>query len=645
MLCPLLVGREQMVQTLLSLFEQARKVQGQIGLISGEAGIGKSRLLREFRRQLPAALVLQSGCYELDQTQPYAPLIALLRRLIEFSSTHTHNVLPAIHVAELTRLLQGLSDAPPTLITSEQEKQRLLQSLTQCFEQLAKTQPLVIIFEDIHWCDNASLEYFTYLAQQIADQSILFILTWRSEVLSPSLTRCLASIERTRLITECNLGPLNRNELEQMLGLIFQRPHAIRADFLEALYSLSEGNPFFIEEILRSLVATGDIFLTDGRWDRKPLEQIQIPRTVQAAVQQRTETLTTAAQQLLTLAAVIGRRFDFPLLQQLAQKSEREVLQLLRELVEAQFVAENADDNFIFRHELTRKAVYGGLLTRERRLYHCAVAEAMQEIYPEKARDELLTDLAYHCYQGELWQKAMRYSTQAGQRAQRLYSPVTAIDHYTNALLSARHLDITPSPALHQARGKMVEMLGGFEGAHGDYEQALEIARRKNDLRTESQALLDLGFLWTGRNYAKAGEYFHQAIATARTLDDSSILANTLNRIGLWQTHAELPFDGLRHHQEALSIYEQREDASGIAETLDLLGVTTFMAGDLFMGWQYLSRAITFCRATGNRAQLATNLLTASVRGGAFLTDTLVWVPVGEKRMYKAMRGSHSNRP
>jgi DNA-binding CsgD family transcriptional regulator len=628
MLCPLLVGREQTLHSLLHLFEQASHNQGNVALISGEAGIGKSRLVREFRTRITGAVTLQSNCYELDQTQPYTPVASLLQRLIDLPLTSTQNMLVAARTAELTRLHQGLSDASATPIGSEQEKQRLLQSLTQRLAQLAQTQPLLIIFEDIHWCDDASLEYLAYLAQQLGNKPILLILTWRSEALTPLLTRCLAAIERTRLATEFNLSALSLTELETMLGLIFQRQHAIRADFLEALHTLTEGNPFFTEEILRSLVAIGDIFVADGRWDRKPLGQLHIPRTVQAAVQQRTTALTPAAHQLLTLAAVIGRRFDFPLLQHLAQKNERTLLQLLRELVAAQLVVESDTDAFVFRHELTRQAVYGSLLTRERRLLHRATVEAMEQIYPEQ--DSLLTDLAYHCYQGELWQEAMRYATAAGERGQRLYSPVTAIEHYTNALFAARHLNITPPPTLHQARGKMFEMLGGFEAARGDYEQALEIARKLQDKQTEAQGLLDLGFLWTGRDYGQAGLYFQQAVATARTLNDPALLANTLNRIGLWQTHAELPFEGLEHHQEALSLYERAEDMRGIAETLDLLGVTAFMSGDIVLGWHYLGRAIAFSRATGNRAQLATNLLTASIRGGAFLTDTMVLVAVAE---------------
>ena len=626
MLCPQLVGRERDLHAFSQLFEQACHGQGRIALLSGEAGIGKSSLVRELCKALPTALLLQSACFELDQTQPYAPFVALLHTRLELSPIGTQNALSSARMAEVKRLLEGLSDTTAAPIGSVQEQQRLLQSLTQRLTQLAQAQPLVILLEDIHWCDEATLEYLTYLAQHLAKQPILLILTWRSEALTPLLTRCLAALERTRITTEFRLTPLSQTEIETMLGLIFKRQHAIRADFLETLHTLTEGNPFFIEEVLRSLVATGDIFVANGRWDRKPLEQLHIPLTVQAAVQQRTAGLTAAAQKLLTVAAVVGRRFDFPLLQQLVAEREETLLQLLHELIAAQLVVENAADSFVFRHELTRQAVYGALLTRERRLLHRATVEAMQQVYPDQMRDLLLTDLAYHCYQGELWEEAMHYATMAGERGQRLYSPVTAIEHYTHALLAARHLGITPSPTLHQARGKMFEMLGGFEAARGDYEQGLEIARQSGDIRAESQGLLDLGFLWTGQDYQKAGSYFQQAVAVARTLDNASILANTLNRIGLWQTHAELPFEGLEHHQEALALYERIEDARGIAETLDLLGVTAFMAGDLVTGWRYLSRAITFSRATGNRAQLATNLLTASVRGGAFLTDTMAWV-------------------
>lgn len=621
-ICPTMVGRDLPTQALVRLFEQAQNRYGQFALVSGEAGIGKSRLLREFRARVGSVQLLQGNCYELDQSQPYAAFIDMLRPLLPSSDNTRH----AVSLQELSRILPGLSAEFTVSPYPEIERRQLAQTLTRLFSQMSQTNPLVIMIEDLHWCDDASLEYLSYLAPQIANKPILFILTWRSDELTPSLLRCVAEIERTRRAVEFHLTPLSLAETESMMGGILGSTHTIDADFLEELHHLTDGNPFFIEEMLRSPAVVGDKKPRQEIWGRHLLDQLQIPRTVQASVQQRTELLTAAAKQVLTLAAVVGRHFDFLLLTHLTGQGETELLDCLRELITAGLVVEESPDQFAFRHALTRQAVYTSLLARERRTLHRAVAEGIEQLYSGNRRGLRMNDLAHHCYQGELWSQAMVYSIEAGERARQLHAPMSAVEHYTHALLAARHHDAKVSPSLYQARGKMYEMLGEFEAARGDFEQAIEAGRQHQDIAAEAQGLLDLGFLWTARDYDRAGTYFQQAAAMAQSADDHLLLATILNRVGLWHTHAEHPFEGLHHHEDALKIYRQLEDQLGIGETLDLLGVTAFMSGDLWQGWHYFEQAIALCRTNKDRPRLATLLLTSSIRGGALLVETLVEV-------------------
>ena len=182
-----------------------------------------------------------------------------------------------------------------------------------------------------------------------------------------------------------------------MLRAIFDQRRPIRSDFLSALYTLTEGNPFFIEEILKSLITAGDIFYTHGQWDRKPLGELNIPRTVQIAVRQRADRLHADAKRLLTLAAVMGRRFDFDLLQRLSGHDEAMLLELIKSLIAAQLVVEESAETFAFRHALTREALYSDLLARERRTLHGAIAIALEQIGQARAsaaRDADLADLA-----------------------------------------------------------------------------------------------------------------------------------------------------------------------------------------------------------------------------------------------------------
>jgi DNA-binding CsgD family transcriptional regulator/tetratricopeptide (TPR) repeat protein len=340
------------------------------------------------------------------------------------------------------------------------------------------------------------------------------------------------------------------------------------------------------------------------------------------------KTLSDEAVGLLRLAAVIGRRFDFQLLQHLTGLSEAMLLAQLRALVQAQLVVEESADVFVFRHALTREAVYRDLLERERLTLHRQVLGGLEALYPEAKGDRVMADLAFHAYQSGTWAKAMNYAQAAGQQAQALHAPLAAIEHFTYAMLSAQRLNLVPPPGLYRARGQMHELLGQFEPACSDYKLALATARQLRDTAAECQGLLDLGFLWTGRDYTRAGALFDEAVALVRPVGQAALLATTLNRVGLWHTHAERPLEGLRHHAEALAVYRGEGNQAGQAETLDLLGVTAYMAGDLSLGWRFFEEGIAACRQTGDRQRLATLLFTGALRGGGLLVDTLAWVPV-----------------
>src|SRR5438876_10223826 len=342
-------------------------------------------------------------------------------------------------------------------------------------------------------------------------------MTYRNDEIRPALGSWLAQLDRERLVQEFQLAHLPRSDVDAMLRAIFNLQRTIHSESLDALYGLTEGNPFFIEEILKSLITAGGIFYTHESWERKPLGEVHIPRSVQHAVEQRTARLSYHARRVLILAAVAGRRFDFALLQQLTQHGEQQLLTLMKELIAAQLVVEESEEQFAFRHALTRQAVYADLLVRERKALHRRITETMERLYASSP-DAYLPDLAYHFYEAGTWEQALAYGQRAGERAQALYAPQAATLHFTRALAAASQLSLTPAASLYRARGLAYETLGDFERARTDYETVLQQAHLARNRQGEWQALLDLGFLWAGRAYAQAGDYYQQALALARTM-------------------------------------------------------------------------------------------------------------------------------
>ena len=258
----------------------------------------------------------------------------------------------------------------------------------------------MLIIEDLHWCDDTSLEFLHYLARHSTDHPLLLLMTYRSDEIRPALASWLAQLDRERLAHEYLLSSLSRNDVDAMLQAIFDLQRRVPSETLNALYELTEGNPFFIEEILKSLITAGGIFYMDENWEHKPLSELHIPRSIQDAVQQRTDQLSKDARHVLTLAAVAGRRFDFVLLQQLTHHDEQQLLILMKELIAAQLVIEESAEHFAFRHALTRQAVYAELLARERKALHLTIAETIESFYTSTL-DTYIADLSYHFYEAE----------------------------------------------------------------------------------------------------------------------------------------------------------------------------------------------------------------------------------------------------
>ena len=644
----ILIGRAAQVAAIDQRLTQAAAGRGQIVLVSGDAGIGKSRLVAEtsalFLARWPrpagaAPAILRGQCFEQDRALPYGPVLDLLRGLLNAYPAAQRDRLGRLVAPELGRLLPELAGLrpqlppPPAAESPEQEKRRLFEALLQLFVQLTgpaggpePAVPLLLIVEDLHWCDDTSLDLLLYLARHLAAQPILLLLTYRSDELHAPLRHFLADLARARLAIDLPLDRLSLGETDSLIRAIFPQSQPVRADFLEALYSLTEGNPFFTEEILKSLLASGEIFYSGGAWSRKPVHELHIPHTVQDAVQRRTQLLSEPARRLLTVAAVAGRRSDFPLLQQVTGYSERDLLGLIKELIAAQLMVEESADRFAFRHALTRQAVYSELLARERKALHGTIAETTAQIYQESL-DAHLADLAYHFYEAGAWEQALVYAQRAAEEARQLYALRAAEEQFKRAIAAAGHLARPPAAALYRGRAQVCEWLGEFEAAGADYTRAMEAAQQAGDLQAEWQSSLDLGFFWTGHDYQRAGAYLESALTLARRMGDPATLGHTLNRLGNWRANIEQPLAGRRHHEEALTIFEALDDRAGQAATLDLLGIGSLLGGDLRASAAYYERAVPLFRALDDRRGLASCLAPFAMRGTNYMTSTLVRLP------------------
>src|SRR5947209_18375833 len=357
---------------------------------------------------------------------------------------------------------------------------------------------------------------------------VLFVLSYRPDEAPLSLIRCLGRLEQEYLASEIRLERLDKEGVAAMIEAIFHLGHST-SEFLTALHARTEGNPFFVEEFLKALITSGSIFqdAASGSFRRRAVTELHVPRSIREAILTRLEGLSEETRTLLSLAAVIGQRFDVELLAHLTMWDDRRLVPALKPLVQLQLVSEETTEGtslYAFRHALTRDVIYQQLLAPERKLLHHRVGEAMEHFYAVDLTP-FLSQLARHFHLAHDWTKTMVYATQASQRAQAVHATVEALEQVDRAVEAASHAGSTVSPevtgSLHHQRGQLRAVLGQFEPARQDLEYALASAQRANAARFHWQTLLDLGALWAGHNdYGRAQTYFQHALEMSRTQDN-----------------------------------------------------------------------------------------------------------------------------
>lgn len=629
-LCPTLVGRQHDLAALQGLIERKPTGDGPAILISGEAGIGKSRLVAEAKTAAARLgfFLLEGHCFQGDTLSPYAPLLDLFGAYFARSARSGLDDYQRSFFAALSRLLPDLALLFPHLATSSaallgdpaEEQRRLFAAMTHFLTEQATHQPVFLVVEDVHWSDDLSLEFLLHLARRCRQLPLLLLVTYRSEALHPGLRRWLTQLDRERLTQEFPLRPLSRREVDDMVRAILAGEHPVDADLLDTLFTLSEGNPFFVEELLKSLLATGELQCVDGIWGRRAergeaFRDSFIPRSVQEAVYQRVEQVGVAAKQVVTLAAVAGRRFDFPVLQQALRCDERHLLALMKETIAAQLVVEESADQFAFRHALIREAIYSALLMRERQALHRTLADALEQLITSPAlRARYLGDLAAHCYEAGMWEQALAYAHEMGEQVLTLHAPRAAIHHLTRAMEAAQHVPGTLPGTVYLARGQAYAAIGEFAHAESDYERALAIAQTTSESLLEWQCLLALGVLWTERDYAQAGAWFRQALDQAERLAAPTLQARGLNRWGNWLVNTGQLEKGLHAHQDALKLFEEQRHTQGMAETFDLLGTAYGMCGDRIKAVEQVGQAIALFRQLDDTPSLMSSLAMRAVQ-------------------------------
>jgi eukaryotic-like serine/threonine-protein kinase len=440
---PPFVGREHTLRELTKLLESAIAGRGEFALISGEAGIGKTRTAEELAKLARAlgARAYTGRCYEAEGAPAYWPWIQILRQATEGCMRTPLSRIDAPS-AEVAHLLGRLSESPNgTPLDSAEARFRLFDGITSFLSQLARKQPLMLVFDDIHWADAATLHLLRFLAREVRALPMLVVATAREldARSAPTSRALLAGATHVHRLYLDGLTP------ESIAELAAHAEHSLSGAALREVHSLTEGNPFFVQQVLR-------LFADDGGRSR-----IDLPQRVREIIGLRLHGLDARAQRLLALASAIGQRFSLAVLEQIAEAPRAQTLELLegalalrilREPSEAGSSAARPLGTYEFAHALIREYLYATLEERERLQIHARVGRALEQLYALAPRDlthetsetgqgDQLNELAYHfCRAAPLSdvERAVDYCTRAADHALHVLAFEQAVSHYESAL-------------------------------------------------------------------------------------------------------------------------------------------------------------------------------------------------------------------
>ena len=491
------VGREGELEQLRQALARAAQGHGQVVAIVGEPGVGKSRLVWEVTHshRVHGWLVLQAGSVSYGKATSYLPVIDLLKgyfaiedrdgpRAVQEKVTGKLLTLDRALEASLPALL-SLLDAPTDdpqwpALDPTQRRRRTLDAVRRLLLRESHGQPLLVVFEDLHWIDSETQALLDALVESLPAARMFLLVNYRPEYQPPWGSRTS--------YTQLRLDPLASDHAEELLGALLGADAALEP-LKRALITRTEGNPFFLEESVRALVETGALAGERGAYRlARPLTSIQVPATVQAVLAARIDRLLPGDKALLQTASVIGKDVPLALLQAVAEPVAGELHAAIGRLQIAEFLYEASlfpDPEYTFKHALTHDVAYGSLLQDRRRAIHGRIVATIEQLYPDRLAEHI-ERLAHHAFRGELWEKAVTYLRQAGTKALGRSASREAAAYFEQALTALTHL-----PETRETR-----------------EQAIDV---RLDLRGALFALAEFG---------RIDGYLRQAETLARNLDD-----------------------------------------------------------------------------------------------------------------------------
>ncbi|MDI6782478.1 MAG: tetratricopeptide repeat protein [bacterium] len=614
-----LIGRETELRVLTNVIEETKTGRGVVVHLKGEAGVGKTRLMYELRRNVQklGMNAFYGRCLTYGKNSPYHPFIDLFIHGIckipdTLSKTETAKQVEVV-LLDLSSELRGYipyiqflvaPEVVPASIIAEDPKtrmQHIFSAVQAVIEKAAQQKPLILEFEDLQWADGLSLHLLNYLLPVLANIPVVMFLVYR-----PYFTHSwvVGGKQITIELQELSEGD-SEKLIHHLLGL-----QKLPSGLLAQIIKKTEGNPFYAEEVVLYLEQSGIIKLTDRGWTlTQSLQEIEIPDTIQGVVLSRIDRLETQVKRVLQCAAVIGYRFRHRVLDYVLEV-ERDLERHLSRLVDAGLILEQSlipELEYLFRHAVTQEVTYNTLLVKRRKYFHGKIAQCLEEIYAERL-DEHYELIAHHYAHSDENVKALEYLVKAGDKCRKLFANEAALDFYTQALDRMQYYLGTPQQAkeleatvlIH--RGLVSELVGEVKSALSDNLKAVETAKQINHIPLLIRAYQNAGELHRQLGkFQPAIEFEKMAFNLCRKLGDKSAELHCTNRLAVIYRNLGQYESALKYFSEVLKLSRKQKDLMLMAHAHNNLGLTYRSMGKYADAVSHIQRALELREELGDK--------------------------------------------
>lgn len=567
-----LVGRGTEMSQLRELWRHSREGHGHLVLLSGEPGIGKTRLANEMMvyAQLNGAIVLRGGCYEYEASTPYLPFVEALREWVHHQPADVLRTQLESLASELARLAPEIETKigplpPSPALPAAEGRLRLFDCIARYLQRLAATHGMLLFIDDLHWADRDTLALMHYLLRNLRSEPLMILAAYRDVELGRAhpLAETLVQWHRERLAHRVSLGRLAENDVGILLGTLFGQ-ETISSDLTAAVFRETEGNPFFVEEVVKSLVEQGQIYRREGLWARQDAADLFIPQSIKETIGHRLGRLSTACTDVLHTAAVLGRKFGYRELAAVTAIEEDALLDALDEASTAQLLQLTGAEAYLFTHDKIREVLYSELNPIRRRRIHQRIGERLEALDPS-ASNGYVQDLAYHFIESGDLVRGQRYAVLAAERATRVFAHDEALRYYERAAMCAESLDRTADLlAIYQEMGQ-VNMRSGFDARAVEFFQRALALATDGELRVTLQAQIGMAYTQAGDD--RGAPYLNAALAELDPQREPNQRARALANLARFHHYRNEWSQAIAYLEEA----RQLADPLGNADTLALI--------------------------------------------------------------------------